>query len=62
MARASDGLDVGNSLAKLATRYNLGVKGTEVVDAKGLRRADFGTNQLNKYGEYCKNDVTLTYD
>lgn len=62
MARASDGLDAGNSLAKLATRYNLGVKGTEVVDAKGLRRADFGADQLNKYGEYCRNDVALTYD
>lgn len=62
MARATDGLEAGNSLAKLATRYNLGVKGTEVVDAKGLRRADFGKAQLNQYGEYCKNDVTLTYD
>jgi DNA polymerase I-like protein with 3'-5' exonuclease and polymerase domains len=62
MARASDGLEAGNSLAKLAQRYNLGVKGTEVVDAKGLRRADFNPNQLGKYGEYCKNDVVLTYD
>jgi len=62
MARATDGLEVGNSLAKLATRYNLGVKGTEVVDAKGLRRVDFGKTQLAQYGEYCKNDVTLTYD
>ena len=61
MARASDGLDAGNSLAKLATRYNLGVKGTEVVDAKGLRRADFSRKQLDNYGEYCKNDVALTY-
>ena len=62
MARASDGLDAGNSLAKLAQRYNLGIKGSEVVEAKGLRRADFSPNQLDKYGEYCKNDVTLTYD
>ncbi len=62
MARASDGLDAGNSLAKLATRYNLGVKGTEVVEAKGLRRADFSRNQLDNYGGYCKNDVTLTYE
>jgi DNA polymerase len=62
MARATDGLEAGNSLAKLATRYNLGVKGTEVIDAKGLRRADFGKLQLAQYGEYCKNDVTLTYD
>jgi len=62
MARATDGLEAGNSLAKLATRYNLGVKGTEVIDAKGLRRADFNKAQLAQYGEYCKNDVTLTYD
>jgi DNA polymerase len=61
MARATDGLEAGNSLAKLATRYNLGVKGTEVVDAKGLRRADFSRIQLAQYGEYCKNDVDLTY-
>ena len=61
MARATDGLEAGNSLAKLATRYNLGVKGTEVVDAKGLRRVDFGSGQLQQYGEYCKNDVALTY-
>jgi DNA polymerase len=62
MARATDGLEAGNSLAKLATRYNLGVKGTEVIDAKGLRRADFGKTQLAQYGVYCMNDVTLTYD
>jgi DNA polymerase len=62
MARATDGLEAGNSLAKLAARYELGVKGTEVVDAKGLRRVDFSPTQLAQYGEYCKNDVTLTYD
>jgi DNA polymerase len=62
MARATDGLEAGNSLAKLASRYSLGTKGTEVIDAKGLRRADFGKAQLDQYGEYCKNDVTLTYD
>jgi DNA polymerase len=61
MARATDGLEAGNSLAKLAVRYNLGVKGNEVVDARGLRRVDFGSGQLEQYGEYCKNDVALTY-
>jgi len=61
MARATDGLEAGNSLAKLAARYELGVKGTEVVDAKGLRRVDFSPAQLAQYGEYCKNDVALTY-
>ena len=62
MARATDGLEAGNSLAKLASRYSLGTKGSEVIDAKGLRRADFSKAQLAQYGEYCKNDVKLTYD
>jgi len=62
MARASDGLEAGNSLAKLVQRYNLGTKGTEVVEAKGKRRVDFMPVDLLQYGEYCKNDVKLTYD
>jgi DNA polymerase len=61
MARATDGLDVGNSLAKLVERYGLGKKGTEVLDALGKRRSDFSTSELNAYGGYCKNDVELTY-
>ena len=62
MARASDGLDAGNALGKLAQRYNLGTKGTEVVDAKGKNRKDFLLTELFQYGEYCKNDVKLTYE
>lgn len=62
MARAVHGVDAGGSLAKLAERYNLGVKGTEVVDAMGKHRADFSEEELARYGEYCKNDVTLTYE
>jgi DNA polymerase I-like protein with 3'-5' exonuclease and polymerase domains len=61
MARATDGLEVGNSLAKIAQRYNLGQKGTEVADAKGKRRESFSTEELNAYGQYCVNDVELTY-
>ena len=61
MARAILGTQVGGSLSKLVEHFGLGVKGTEVVDAKGLRREDFGVEQLAKYGEYCKNDVELTY-
>jgi DNA polymerase len=61
MARATDGLEVGNSLAKLADRYGVGKKGTEVGDAKGLHRIDFPKTQLAQYGEYCKNDVAITY-
>lgn len=62
MLRATDGTEVGNSLAKAAERYGLGVKGTEVLDAKGKRRVDFTKDELARYGEYCKNDVQLTYD
>jgi len=62
MARALHGTEVGNSLAKMATHYGLGVKGTEVVNAINLRREDFSKAQLDKYGEYCINDVDLTFD
>lgn len=61
MLRAVDGSEVGNSLAVAAERYGLGAKGTEVLDAKGKRRADFTSVELARYGEYCKNDVELTY-
>jgi DNA polymerase len=62
MARAINGIEVGNSLKKLADYYKLGVKGTEVVDAVNLRREDFLEQQLAQYGLYCVNDVDLTYD
>jgi DNA polymerase I-like protein with 3'-5' exonuclease and polymerase domains len=61
MARAIHGVDVGGSLAFLVEKYNLGVKGTEVVDAKGKRLEDFNEVDLAQYGSYCKNDVELTY-
>lgn len=62
MARAIHGTEVGGSLAKLAEHYNLGVKGTEVLQAQGKRRIDFNAQDLAQYGEYCKNDVKLTMD
>jgi len=61
MGRALHGTEVGGSLAVLAKHYGLGEKGTEVINAKGLRRLDFPPDQLARYGEYCKNDVALTY-
>jgi len=61
MARATDGLEAGNSLAKLVDRYSLGQKGTEVLDALGKRRQNFSAGELNVYGNYCINDVELTY-
>ena len=61
MARAIHGISVGGSLAKLATHYGLGEKGTEVVDALGKHLKDFTAAELAKYGEYCINDTELTY-
>jgi DNA polymerase len=62
MARAIHGVEAGGSLKALAVRYELGVKGTEVDDAIGKRRVDFTPADLAQYGEYCKNDVQLTFD
>jgi len=62
MARALHGTEVGGSLKVLAEHYNLGVKGTEVLDAKGKQRIDFNAEDLASYGEYCRNDVRLTMD
>lgn len=60
MARAIHGVDAGGSLKALAERYGVGVKGTEVDDAKGKRLKDFTLEQLAQYGGYCINDVNLT--
>ena len=62
MLRALDGPDAGNSLAKAAERYGLGVKGDEVVNALGKGRLDFTPEELGRYGEYCINDVELTHE
>jgi DNA polymerase I-like protein with 3'-5' exonuclease and polymerase domains len=61
IARALHGVEVGGSLHALSQRYNLGTKGTEVLDAVGKRRTDFTPEELGKYGDYCINDVELTY-
>jgi DNA polymerase I-like protein with 3'-5' exonuclease and polymerase domains len=61
MARALHGVDAGGSLKALAERYNLGVKGDEVVAAKDKRQEDFTPAELARYGMYCKNDVELTH-
>ena len=61
MARALHGVDAGGSLKVLAERYQIGVKGEEVIHAKGKRKADFTPEELARYGEYCINDVELTY-
>lgn len=60
MGRALHGTEVGGSLSVLAQHYGLGVKGEEVINAKGKRRKDFEAEQLARYGAYCCNDVALT--
>ena len=61
MGRALHGVEVGGSLKALAERYGIGQKGTEVLNAIGKRRADFTPEELSRYGDYCVNDVELTY-
>jgi DNA polymerase I-like protein with 3'-5' exonuclease and polymerase domains len=62
MARAIHGTEVGGSLGVLVQHYQLGEKGTEVVNALGKRRADFTDEELARYASYCINDVDLTYE
>jgi hypothetical protein len=62
MSRALHGIEVGGSLKVVAERYGVGEKGTEVVAAKGKRRADFTDEELARYASYCVNDVDLTRD
>ena len=61
MARAIHSTEVGGSLDKLTQHYGLGQKGTAVAQALGKRRLDFTPYDLAEYGEYCVNDVELTY-
>lgn len=61
MARALHGVESSASLKAVAERYGVGVKGTEVVRAMGKRRLDFTAEELSTYGDYCINDVDLTF-
>ena len=61
MGRALHGIEVGGSLAAMTERYGLGKKGDEVVAAAGKNREDFSPEELDRYGDYCVNDVELTY-
>jgi DNA polymerase I-like protein with 3'-5' exonuclease and polymerase domains len=62
MAKAIHGFDAPASLKALAELYGVGHKGTEVISADGMRREDFTEEELSAYGDYCINDVELTYD
>ena len=61
MGRGIHGVESSASLAVLTERYKLGVKGDEVIAASGKNRVDFTEEELNRYGDYCVNDVELTY-
>lgn len=61
MGRGIHGVESSASLAALTERYKLGVKGDEVIAASGKNRVDFTEEELNRYGDYCVNDVELTY-
>jgi DNA polymerase len=61
MGRALYGVEVSGSLAALAEREDVGRKGTEVLNVLGMHRADFTAERLARYGDYCLNDVELTY-
>ena len=61
MARAVLGGKAGLALAKLAERLGVGVKGKEVLQARGFRRREFTDSFLDMYGEYCINDCDLEH-
>tara|TARA_R100000951_G_scaffold100024_3_gene90639 strand:- start:676 stop:2505 length:1830 start_codon:yes stop_codon:yes gene_type:complete len=61
MARALHGVETSAALKAVALRYDVGTKGTEVVRAMGKQRKDFSPDELSTYGDYCVNDVELTY-
>lgn len=61
MSRVAFGIEVSNSLRAVAERCGVGHKGTEVLNAVGKRRYDFTPEELGRYGDYCVNDVDITY-
>jgi len=61
IARAIHGVETSASLRAVSEKYGIGEKGTEVVQALGKRREDFTDAELAHYGDYCVNDVDLTY-
>lgn len=61
MARPVIGLTSSVSLRTLAEHYDIGHKGTEIYNTLGKHRADFTPEELAAFGEYCRQDVNLTY-
>lgn len=61
MSRALFPHEKSHSLAAQAERAGIGTKGDEVIKAIGKRLVDFTPEELHRYGQYCINDVELTY-
>jgi hypothetical protein len=57
MARALRGVEVGNSLARLASAFGLPDKGQALHSTNGLRELDAQVEE--ELAEYCKHDVFL---
>jgi len=57
MARALRGVEVGNSLAKLAVDFDLPAKGTAVHSTNGV--AELDEVMESELADYCKHDVYL---
>ena len=61
MSRALHPHEKSHALSTQAERAGIGQKGDAVIRALGKRYKDFHPVELAEYGEYCINDVDLTY-
>jgi DNA polymerase I-like protein with 3'-5' exonuclease and polymerase domains len=61
MSRPVTGIGVGGSLRALSEYFGIGEKGTEIYNTLGKHRKDFTVEELRRFGEYCRQDVNLTY-
>jgi DNA polymerase len=60
MAQALLGTRCRVGLAHLASYFNIGTKGDEVINALGKTRKSFTHMEMERYMSYCRNDVDLT--
>jgi len=61
ISRALHGVETSSSLKALAEKYQIGAKGDEILNTLGKKRKDFSQEELGSFGDYCINDVDLTY-
>jgi len=61
MAQAVVGTRQRVSLDALTKHFKIGTKGTEVLNTLGKKRKSFTHVEMERYMEYCRNDVDLTY-